>query len=171
MGGLDLEGEIPLEDELYNPMLKDFNVTKGGYDVETFIPGNISNGLAKQKYTLEFTLDGTDLTAGTILNGKKLGAGYPRYGELLTTDGEGNLYVFGVLVHTGGTSNVKIALAFDDALGVVKAYINGQEIPGTIDYKGDFALDDGVIRSFIFKDDCGGYSVKGLIMYTGNDVQ
>lgn len=193
MGGLDFEGEIGLQDEIKNPMLKDFSVTENGVDVDFFVPGDISLGLAKQKYTLEFSIDGSTLKAGTLLKAKKVGfgetvkdeegqesiilnGGYYRYADLLTTDGLGNLYVFGTLVYKGeegstGFNNLKIAFAFDDNAGTLQVYINGSLVPVTISYDGEFALSNGVIRGFTLDSECGAYFVSGLKMYTGKDVQ
>jgi hypothetical protein len=170
-GGLDFDGPITLEDELGIPMLDEFNVLEKGHDAQMIIPADIAAGLGKQKYTLEFTLNAETLKAGTILSGEKYGGGYPRYGDILTTDGEGNFYVFGILIHTAGTDNVKITLAFDDNASTLTAYVNGQAVHGTIDYNGEYADNEGVIRSFTFVNDCGTYTVSGLKMYTGNDVQ
>ena len=157
------EGDITLEDELLNPMLPDFDVAENGHDVKVNIPA----AHYLKEYVLEFAVNGI-AKDGTLLKATKNGQGI-NYDLDMVEIKDGKVYVLGVLVSE--TTDIKLALAFDDNINALYVYVDGQKIAGTIYIDGDYATSGATIRSFTLLTECGDYEVSALKMYTGTKVK
>ncbi len=154
----DIEGEIKLQDELLNDMLPDFSVNTNGYsdDINMLVPLKYYF----KDYRLEFSIKAeSTLSDGVLLSGIKYGNGMSPEQDIVTVKG-GKLYVMDVLVSE--STDVKLTLDFDDNTNTLTVYVNGQQIPGTINFDGEYADSAAWIRGFTLLNECGSYEVSGL---------
>lgn len=157
------EGDVVLEDELFNEMHPAFNVADDGHSVKVNVPA----ALNLDKYVFEFGINAETLNDGTLLVATKRGVGYDRNVDLVTVN-DGKIYVGGILVSE--KLNVKLSFVFDDNLNSLIVYVDGQRIAGTIYFEGNFADSMASIRSFTFNN-IDNYGVSGLEMYTGTEIK
>ena len=159
---VETTGEIKLKDDEGYDLHDSFNVDH--IDVN----GSLAVNEYTTKYVMDFTLNGTELADGTILEGIKLGTGYNRYEALLSVK-NGKLYCIDREISLT-TENVRIAIAIDDTIGAITVYVNGVEIEGTISYSNPEYKDvlNASFRGITFHNDCGKYTVSGFKMYTGS---
>ncbi len=161
----DYKGEVNLQDRLLNDVKPSFNVfaNSSAFDFNIPIDLNLNN------FVLELALNSEKaLGNGTIMSVTKSGYGL-KYTEDLITVKDKKLYVMGMLV--SDTVNVKLALSFDSNTNQIIVYVNGERIPGVVALDDGFADKTTVVRTFTMHAECGSYSVSGLKLYTGTDIQ
>ncbi len=163
--GSGYEGDIELQDELFDAIRPDFKVMADGYNAKLNVPVD----LYLKEYVLELGINAEALADGTVLRAIKNGLGYDRFLDVIKVK-DGRVYVCDVLV-AKTTKNVKLALVFDDNLNTITVFVNGERVAGTVSFAGDYADLAASIRSFVLLNECGSYDVTGLKMYTGTEVK